>query len=114
MYLVKCIVIGFLIGSIYYKLEDGDIQARMSLFALLYLSLSLLIVDDLEALYRRKDLFLRESFVEASNFISYYLSDGLPATIFFSIGSFCTLIIVYLLAGLRPTLCKYIYCYSML
>lgn len=41
-------VAGFFLGSVWYNLDNGDVPARMSLFAVLYIVLNVLVVDSLE------------------------------------------------------------------
>jgi hypothetical protein len=96
------------------SLSNGEVEARMSLFAAVYFSLCALVSDDLEGIYRRKELFQRESFVHASNFVSYYLTDGLPIMLLFAVGSFCAILIVYLLTGLRSGMFHFGYFYGIL
>ncbi len=48
IYAIQCILAGFFLGSVWYNLDNGDVQARMSLFAVLYIILNVLVVDSLD------------------------------------------------------------------
>jgi hypothetical protein len=61
MQLVKCLVAGLVLGSIWFQLADGDVQARCSLFATVYIAVNINTVDALEGIYVRKQVFTRES-----------------------------------------------------
>eukprot|EP01031_Cornospumella_fuschlensis_P045183 gene45183-55271_t len=77
-YLSKCLAMGVILGSIYYNIPDGDIQTRLSLFAVMYVAMSIQVADSILGIYKRKELFEREAFVNASNYIAYYLMDSTP------------------------------------
>ena len=74
---------------------------------LLYLQINI-------GIYQRKELFIRENFVGASNFISYYFADSLPTLVMYAMGSFVTLFIAYPMANLRPTVGHFFYLYILI
>lgn len=57
----KCLIAGLFMGSVWFQMDNEDVQARISLFATMYIALNLQIASALEGIYRRKELFVRES-----------------------------------------------------
>lgn len=98
---LQCLVAGALIGSVYWDMDNGNYQERMSLFAVSYVAVNLFIVDSLEGIYLRKEAFLRESFVDASGFLSYYMSDTAPSLCLYAVGAVIFIAPIYILSGLR-------------
>eukprot|EP01034_Spumella_vulgaris_P022154 gene22154-28261_t len=108
---LQCLAAGVLIGSVYWNMGNGDYQERMSLFAVSYVCLNLFVVDSLEGVYKRKEAFIREAFVDASSFVSYYMSDTSPSLLLYAIGAGLFIAPIYSMSGLRDGVDKFLYFY---
>lgn len=63
--------------------------------------MSLHVVQALNGIYRYKQVFQRERRARASNYLSYFLMDPVPAVLLSAMGELVVLVVVYSLAGLR-------------
>lgn len=100
-FLIRYLSAGFLIGSLFWHLDNGNYLQRMSLFATVYFCLNVAIVDVFKDLHKRKETFIRESLSGASHFIPYWFADSGPVHIFNLFGSLLFCYPVYFLSELR-------------
>jgi hypothetical protein len=98
---VRSFLVGVILGSIFYQIDDGNVTSRITLFALVYLYLAVFVAEVLPGAHCRQRDFLRERSVGSSLSLSYWLSDGLPS--FAAACGQCLLLAVplYPLVGLR-------------
>lgn len=98
---IRSFLVGCVLGSIFYSLEDGNITSRITLFTLVYLYLAVFVSEVLPGAHRRQNDFLRERSVGSSVSLAYWLSDGAPSFAASLIQCFLLAIPLYPLAGLR-------------
>ena len=63
-YILRYGVIGILVGSIFWHLNDGSYLERMALFASCFVIISVIMVDLMPGIHKRKSVFLRERLVD--------------------------------------------------
>jgi hypothetical protein len=76
-------VAGLFLGSVWWNIENGDYQQRMSLYAVAYFYINVAMGEQLDGIHRRKMTFLRERLVmhvcvAANNWIVFNLHIYLP------------------------------------
>ena len=77
---------------------------RMSLFAVSFLSISVIMTELMEGIHRRKSIFLRERASRVATGLSYWMADSVPFQLLNVVGIALYCAPVYYLGGLRPTL----------
>ena len=68
LYMLRYGVIGVLVGSIFWHMDDGSYLQRMALFASCFVIISVIMVDLMPGIHKRKSVFLRERYA----YISWY------------------------------------------
>ena len=102
MYFLRAVIAGFVIGSLWWRIQNDAYQIKMNLFACTYIFVNLALVDLFDGLHKRFVMFGRERTSGSSSSLAYWLSDPAPS---FVLNTICCLFIsfpVYLLADLRP------------
>lgn len=112
-FLLRYLIAGFIVGSVWWNMEENNYGQRVSLLATTYFCMSVSIVDFFEGIHQRKDTFLRESSSNASSYMSYWLADSGPLQILNVIASFIFCIPVYRMSGLRPDVKNFFYFYLL-
>ena len=51
---LQCLTAGLLLGSVWWDIDGGNYQSRISLFATSYLAINLIVVDTIEGQWRIK------------------------------------------------------------
>ncbi len=51
---------GLFIGGVFNNLDDGNVMDRMSLFAVSYVSVNIVLISLMDGIHKRKSVFLRE------------------------------------------------------
>lgn len=65
-------------------------------------------------IYRRKEIFVRESFVNASHSLAHFVVDAVPTLLLFAMGAFLTVSLTVVMAGLRGGGSPFFYLFSLL
>lgn len=99
---IRSFLVGCILGSIFYSINDGNVTSRITLFSLVYLYLAVFVAEILPGAHRRQRDFLRERSVGASVSLAYWLSDGAPSFIASMMQCLLLSVPLYSLVGLRP------------
>jgi hypothetical protein len=57
---LRYLAAGFLIGSVFYQINNNEYQQRISLFAITYFYVNVTIGDQMRGIHERKKTFIRE------------------------------------------------------
>lgn len=112
-FLSRYLIAGFIVGSVWWKINDSNYGQRITLMATTYFCMSVSIVDLFEGIHQRKDTFLRESSSNATSYLSYWLADSGPQQILNIVASLIFCIPVYKLSGLKPNEKSFFYFYLL-
>lgn len=113
LYFLRYALAGIVVGSVWYHLDDGNYQQRVSLLGTVYFAVNVAIVDLFEGIHERKLMFRREKVTNSSNYIAYWLTDAAPVQVLNSIGSLIFCIPVYAFSCLRSGFSHTFYFYIM-
>ena len=112
-FLVRYLVAGFIVGSVWWNINENNYGQRVGLMATTYFCMSVSIVDLFEGIHQRKDTFLRESSSNATSYLSYWLADSGPIQTLNIVASLIFCIPVYKMSGLKPNSKSFFYFYLL-
>ena len=113
LYFLRYALAGVVVGSVWYHLDNGNYQQRVSLLGTVYFAVNVAIVDLFEGIHERKLMFTREKVTNSSNYLAYWITDAAPVQVLNSIGSLIFCIPVYAFSSLRIGFSHTFYFYIM-
>ena len=108
-YLACSLLFSFILGGMWYSLDDGDIHGRVRISAVAYIYMTASLAGLLNGTHRRQDDYLRERDSGASTGTSYWLGDGAPVVMHSAPHVVIFSMPFYFLAGLRPGFAHFCY-----